>query len=37
MTYEAPAVVAVTDVTDPLIGFIGSATNPQWNDEADAS
>jgi hypothetical protein len=39
MQYEAPAVIAVADVNEPLIGFIGSGTptNPQWNEEADES
>jgi hypothetical protein len=33
MQYEAPAVAAVTEVSQPLIGFIGSGPNPTWNDE----
>jgi hypothetical protein len=38
MKYEAPAVTAITEVGEPLIGVVvGSVTNPQWNDEADAS
>ena len=36
LSYEAPAVTAVTPVDAPLIGSpIGSAVNPQWKDEAD--
>ena len=35
MEYEAPAVTAVTEVGEPLIGITGSVgANPQWNDEA---
>ena len=38
MQYEAPAVVSVVDVAEPLIGSVGSVPiNPQWNDEADES
>ncbi len=39
MEYEAPAVAAVTEVGDPLIGFLPSCCppNPQWSDEADTS
>jgi hypothetical protein len=37
MPYEAPAVTAVTEVCEPLIGLVTSVANPQWSDEADAS
>ena len=33
MEYEAPAVTAVTEVGEPLIGVIGSVVNPQWTEE----
>ena len=38
LSYEAPAVVAVTPVDMPLIGTpVGSAYNPQWHDEPEVS
>lgn len=38
MEYEAPAVTAMTEVGEPLIGAMPSGfNNPQWNEEADAS
>ena len=37
MDYEAPAVTAVTEVGEPLIGQMGSVVfNPQWT-EGDES
>jgi hypothetical protein len=37
MKYEAPAVTAVTEVCEPLIGVVTSVVNPQWNDETEAA
>ena len=34
---KPPKFTSVTEVGEPLIGFIPSVTNPQWHDEADAS
>ena len=40
MTYEAPDITSITEVTETLIGTVGSgggATyyNPQWNEDPD--
>ena len=37
MDYEAPAVTAVSEIGEPLIGAPNSVPNPQWRDETDAS
>jgi hypothetical protein len=35
MKYEPPAVTAVTEVCEPLIGTVTSVPNPQWSDEPE--
>lgn len=37
MEYEAPAVTAVTDVCEPLIGSVTSVVNPQWSDDTEVA
>ncbi len=37
MKYEAPAVTAITEVDEPLVGLVVSTINPQWKDEQDQS